>query len=126
ESVSGTGSSRCTGFYHGPVTAPRLSLLAALAVVLLVSGCTDDAAATGTVAAQNATTAPALPTFADTLPQMDAAGFQTLMSQLKGTPVVVNYWAAWCTPCKAEAPLLVEAHARLGDRVQFVGVDMQD
>jgi cytochrome c biogenesis protein CcmG/thiol:disulfide interchange protein DsbE len=108
------------------VTAPRVPLLVGLAVVLLIPGCTHDAAATGTVDAQNATTAPALPTFADALPQMDAAGFRTLMSQLKGTPVVVNYWAAWCTPCKAEVPLLVDAHARLGDRVQFVGVDMQD
>jgi cytochrome c biogenesis protein CcmG, thiol:disulfide interchange protein DsbE len=78
------------------------------------------------VPAVNATTAPSLPTTADALPQMDAGGFQSLMSQLKGTPVVVNFWGAWCDPCKAEASLLVDAHATYGDRVQFLGVDMLD
>jgi thiol-disulfide isomerase/thioredoxin len=97
-----------------------------LAALLVLSACGHDATASGTVPALNATTASSLPTFADDLPQMDAAGFSQLMGELKGTPVVVNYWAAWCTPCKAEAPLLVAAHRRLGDRVQFVGVDMQD
>jgi cytochrome c biogenesis protein CcmG, thiol:disulfide interchange protein DsbE len=108
------------------VTAPRVTLLAALAFLLLAAGCSSDASATGTVPAKNATTAPSLPTVADALQDMDASGFRTLLSQLKGTPVVVNYWAAWCGPCKAEVPLLVEAHERLGTRFQFIGVDMQD
>ena len=93
---------------------------------LLLTGCAHDAAATGTVPAENATTAPSLPTVADQLPAMDAAGFRQLLQQLRGTPVVVNYWAAWCPPCKAETPLLVQAHRRLGRDVQFVGVDLQD
>jgi len=101
-------------------------MLAALAILVALPGCTHDAAATGTVPARNATTAPSLPTVADELPQVDVAGFHTLLAELKGTPVVVNYWGAWCTPCKAEVPLLVAAHAQWGDRVQFVGVDMQD
>jgi cytochrome c biogenesis protein CcmG, thiol:disulfide interchange protein DsbE len=108
------------------VTAPRPQLLAAVAVLLVLSACTHDAEATGTVPAANATTAPSLPTFADALPQMDAAGFRALMSQLRGTPVVVNFWGAWCGPCRAEAPLLVDAHTRAGNRVQFLGVDMLD
>ncbi len=112
------------------MTAPRGRLLAIVSflvlIVLPISGCTRDATATGTVPARNATTAPALPTVADALPQVDASGFRSLIAELKGTPVVVNYWAAWCTPCKEEAPLLVDAHARWGDRVQFLGVDMQD
>ncbi len=100
--------------------------MATVSLLLLVTGCTHEATATGTVPARNAMTAPALPTVADALPQMDASGFRALIGELKGTPVVANYWAAWCTPCKAEAPLLVDAHARFGDRVQFIGVDMQD
>jgi cytochrome c biogenesis protein CcmG/thiol:disulfide interchange protein DsbE len=107
------------------VTAPRV-LVAALPLLLLLSGCTHDAAATGTIPAANATTAPSLPTVADDLPDMDASGFRELLTQLRGTPVVVNYWAAWCDPCKAEAPLLADAHRRLGDQVQFLGVDMLD
>jgi cytochrome c biogenesis protein CcmG/thiol:disulfide interchange protein DsbE len=95
-------------------------------LVVVLPGCTRDADATGTVPAANATTAASLPVFADQLPQMDESGFHTLIEELRGTPVVVNYWAAWCDPCKAEVPLLVDAHARDGDRVQFVGVDMLD
>jgi cytochrome c biogenesis protein CcmG/thiol:disulfide interchange protein DsbE len=108
------------------VTAPRIVLAHVAVASLLLTGCTHDAAATGTVPAENATTAPALPTFADELPAMDADGFRQLIQQLRGTPVVVNYWASWCPPCEAETPLLVEAHRRLRHDVQFVGVDLQD
>jgi len=108
------------------VTAPRAKLLAAVALLVVLSGCTHEAEATGTIPAANATTAPSLPTLADALPQVDASGFRALMGQLRGTPVVVNYWGAWCDPCKAEAPLLVDAHAKFGDRVQFLGVDVLD
>ena len=108
------------------MTAPRAQLLAVVTLLISTIACGHDAEATGTVPAANATVAPALPTLADELPQMDAAGFQTLMSQLRGTPVVVNFWAAWCVPCKNEVPLFVGEHARVGDHVQFLGVDMQD
>jgi len=109
------------------VTAPRAQLLAVVVTLLAsLSGCTHDAEGTGSIPAANATTAPALPTLADQLPPMDAAGFQTLMSQLRGTPVVVNFWAAWCVPCTTEVPLFVSEHARVGDHVQFLGVDMLD
>jgi cytochrome c biogenesis protein CcmG, thiol:disulfide interchange protein DsbE len=108
------------------VTTHRVVLARVAVACLLLTACTHDAAATGTVPAENATTAPALPIVADELPAMDAGGFQQLIQQLRGTPVVVNYWAAWCPPCKAEIPLLVQAHRQLGRDVQFVGVDMQD
>lgn len=78
----------------------------------------------GTIRAENATEAPLLPTFADELPLMDPATFGKLLEQLKGTPVVVNFWGSWCPPCKDEMPRLVAAHAEFGDRVQFVGVDI--
>lgn len=60
------------------------------------------------------------------LPTFDFSTFQDLLAELRGTPVVVNVWASWCGPCRAEAPHLAEAHGRYGGRVQFLGVDILD
>ena len=43
-----------------------------------------------------------------------------------GTPMVINFWATWCVPCRREAPLLESAAQRYKDRVVFIGVDVRD
>ena len=43
-----------------------------------------------------------------------------------GTPVVVNVWASWCAPCRAEAPLLARAANRYRGKVTFLGVLSRD
>ena len=45
---------------------------------------------------------------------------------LRGYPVVINVWAAWCGPCRAELPLLQRASLKWGKRVAFLGVDLED
>ncbi len=48
-------------------------------------------------------------------------------SQLRGQPVVLNFFASWCIPCREEAPLLEEMWQRYrDDGVRFVGVNVQD
>lgn len=41
-------------------------------------------------------------------------------------PVVLNFFAAWCVPCRAELPVLQEASRRTAGSVRFVGVDVAD
>jgi thiol-disulfide isomerase/thioredoxin len=102
-----------------------------LAVLLLGAcgaepGTAPSPASAGDVPAANAAEAALLPTFADTLPAMTPDAFQRLLSQLEGTPVLVNFWGSWCPPCHEEMPRLVAAHHEWGDRVQFLGVDILD
>lgn len=110
----------------------RRSLLLPLVVLLLASTCHRSATdgvppgADSGPAARNATTAALLPTHVAELPMFDVDTFDRLLTQLHGTPVVVNIWASWCGPCKAEAPLLHAASQTYGDRVQFLGVDIVD
>lgn len=48
------------------------------------------------------------------------------LSDFRGTPVVLNWYASWCGPCRAEIPDFVAAQEALGDRVVFLGVNLQE
>jgi cytochrome c biogenesis protein CcmG/thiol:disulfide interchange protein DsbE len=49
------------------------------------------------------------------------------LSDFRGTPVVLNFWATWCQPCKIEMPWFVDLQRQYGPtRVQFLGVAMDD
>ncbi len=53
-------------------------------------------------------------------------GVPVRLSQFRGKPLVVNFWATWCVPCEAEhSTMLAAARAQQG-QVQFVGVLYQD
>ena len=53
-------------------------------------------------------------------------GLRTRLAELRGHPAVVNIWAAWCGPCRAEMPVMQRVSLDMGKQVAFVGVDMKD
>jgi cytochrome c biogenesis protein CcmG, thiol:disulfide interchange protein DsbE len=48
------------------------------------------------------------------------------LTQFRGKPLVVNFWATWCRPCYEEHPVLVSNAQLLQGQVQFLGVVFQD
>jgi thiol-disulfide isomerase/thioredoxin len=60
------------------------------------------------------------------LPELGFRGFQALLEELRGRPVVVNIWGSWCPPCQVEAPDLARVSEDFAGRVQFLGVDILD
>jgi len=53
-------------------------------------------------------------------------GFEEQIAKLEGHPVVVNKWASWCGPCRAEFPYLQNQAAERGDEVAFLGINTED
>ncbi len=54
----------------------------------------------------------------------DREGNPVTLSQMKGKPVVINFWATWCGPCKSELPAFQQAYETYGEDVVFMMVDM--
>jgi thiol-disulfide isomerase/thioredoxin len=67
------------------------------------------------------TTAPAF-----RLPDVRDPSRSVSLTQFGGKPVVVNFFGAWCVPCRAELPLLESTHRGLHGRAAFVGIDTTD
>jgi cytochrome c biogenesis protein CcmG, thiol:disulfide interchange protein DsbE len=56
---------------------------------------------------------------------VEPSGASTRLAALKGTPVVLNFWATWCGPCRAEMPRLEQA-ARDNPGIAFYEIDLDE
>lgn len=67
----------------------------------------------------------AAPLFAATL--ADANDQPFALEKLRGKPLIVNFWARWCGPCRVEIPELVGVHRRLKDKgLVVLGIGLED
>ncbi len=79
-------------------------------------------------ASNSALVGKAVPAFS--LPELSNNGTQAQgtvgTAQFAGKPLVVNFFASWCTPCQSETPMVARAAQSYSGRVSFLGVDEND
>ena len=56
----------------------------------------------------------------------DREGNAHSLSDFRGQPVIVNFWASWCGPCKSEMPDFEEKFREYGEEIQFLMVNLTD
>ena len=91
------------------------ALVYLLALMITLSACAENKAPTG----NGQTLAPDFTIY-------DAAGTPVKLSDFRGKPVVLNFWASWCGPCKSEMPEFQAEFEACGDEVQFLIVNLTD
>jgi cytochrome c biogenesis protein CcmG/thiol:disulfide interchange protein DsbE len=100
--------------------APAVALALVLSLALAACGVppTDRTAPPGD--------GPLLPRDRLALPEYGVEEYRAMVEELRGKPVVVNFWGSWCPPCRLEAPHLDAVSREFEGRVQFVGVNFRD
>ena len=73
---------------------------------------------------QNETKSEAVP--APDFTVYDADGNAVKLSDFYGKPMIINFWASWCGPCRMEMPEFQSAYDEYGDEINFVIVNMTD
>ena len=65
------------------------------------------------------------PTAGPKVTQIDTEGLRKLLKP-NGKPLLINFWATWCDPCREEFPDLVKLDAAYRGRVDFITVSLDD
>jgi thioredoxin 1 len=61
----------------------------------------------------------------DKITELDSSNFDTTVSS-GSAPVIVDFWAPWCGPCKAIGPIMEEIAEEMGDAVKICKVNVDD
>jgi len=101
-----------------------LALIALVAVVGLSGD--PDATAGPSPGVPTAVSVASEPTAAAAVEMEDFNGNIVTIADLKGRPVVVNFWATWCPACFAEMPAFEKVYQAKGDSVQFLGINLSE
>lgn len=90
------------------------------------AGASSSAAASAAAGASSAQSASSEPLLAPDFAMEDAEGNIVRLSDFAGKPVVLNFWASWCPPCRAEMPEFDAVWKEMGDDVVFLMVNATD
>lgn len=60
------------------------------------------------------------------LPGLTNSAPTVSLAEFRGKPLVINFWASWCIPCRTEMPLVEQAYRAHHGTVQFLGIDSND
>lgn len=104
--------------------AGRHKLVSAIVGLFVAAVIVISAVTTSGSPASAARDAPVAPSFA--LAPLGGSGQRISLSQYRGKPLIVNFWASWCTPCQQETPLLAQWYKQQHGRVDLVGLDEND
>lgn len=113
-------------------------LLGVLALILLIAGASvlyhrmsegnapPPAAAAPPTEAETTEEGTVEPVAAPDFTVFDGQGEPVRLSDSVGTPVILNFWASWCSPCKGEMPEFEAAYQKHGDEIRFMMVNLTD
>jgi len=111
----------------------KLVPLALFAALLLASGCgrTQTAQADAQAAKQDTPDAEPIrfvknPDTAPAFQLNDLEGKPVSLAEAKGKVVLLNFWATWCGPCRAEIPDLVDLQKRYADKLEIIALATQE
>jgi thiol-disulfide isomerase/thioredoxin len=112
----------------------RAAALVALACAVIAAGCSSSepkSASPGAAATRKALEGSPAPLAAvheqaNELLSGGPGAFKKRLAELRGYPVVVNKWASWCGPCRAEFPHFQREALKRGKRIAFLGVNSND
>ena len=99
---------------------------------LILAGCAGGTAESGSTTADQPAAVnglPPAPTKGHPAPEFTLAtldGEEITLSELRGKPVIVNFWASWCGPCRLEMPDLQETFTEQGDLLTVLGVNLTE
>lgn len=90
----------------------KKTLMLAIMLVYLILGCSS-----GTKKDINAS---------EILPEMSISKYEEVKAQYKGKVILVNFFASWCPPCKAEIPDFIKVYNKYKDKFVIIGISIDD
>jgi thiol-disulfide isomerase/thioredoxin len=98
-------------------------LLSMLAITALVSGA--QAQRKGRPASRKPVAARTVPPAGPVVKRLDLVSLRTVLEP-RGKPLLINFWATWCEPCREEFPDLVQINSEYAGRIDFVTISLDD